>query len=64
MMVTPTGNHYVVELQEGRNRQIRRSFGALKRRVTKLHRTDFDTYSLADLKSGQWRALPPAEVTV
>lgn len=64
MTVTPTGNHYVVELQEGRNRQIRRSFGALKRRVTKLHRTDFGAYSLAELKSGQWRALPLTEVTV
>lgn len=62
MEVQPESGHYSVTLQEGRNRQIRRSFGALKRRVTKLHRTDFGPYALEGLQAGKWRELVPAEV--
>ena len=32
---------YIVKLNEGRNRQIRRTFAALGYKVTKLHRTSF-----------------------
>lgn len=44
---------YVVTMQEGRNRQIRRTFAALGYRVTSLHRTTFGSYSLGDIKSGE-----------
>lgn len=39
-----------VVMHEGRNRQIRRTFLALGYTVTRLHRTDFGSYELADLK--------------
>lgn len=41
-----------VTMSEGRNRQIRRTFGALGYTVTKLHRTQFGPYKLKDLKKG------------
>lgn len=64
MRVEPAAGHYRVSLQEGRNRQIRRSFAAIGRRVTKLHRTDFGTYRLEHLQSGRWRELTPTEALV
>lgn len=39
-------------LQEGRNRQIRRTFEKLGYKVTKLHRTHFGQFSLGHIKSG------------
>lgn len=44
---------YEVRMHEGRNRQIRRTFAALDYTVTRLHRTQFGTYALGILKSGQ-----------
>lgn len=43
-----------VSLGEGRNRQIRRTFGALGYTVERLHRTQFGKYMLGGLKSGKW----------
>ena len=45
---------WVVEMSEGRNRQIRRTFAALGYRVIKLHRTDFGDYALGDIPRGQF----------
>ena len=45
---------WIVQMSEGRNRQIRRTFAALGYTVAKLHRTDFGNYSLGSLKKGQW----------
>lgn len=42
-----------VTMSEGRNRQIRRTFGALGYTVVGLHRTQFGSYSLHDLKEGK-----------
>jgi 23S rRNA pseudouridine2605 synthase len=64
MQVEPHAGHYIVSLQEGRNRQIRRSFAALNRRVTKLHRTEVGSYRLERLQPGSWRELTAAEATV
>lgn len=44
-----------VTMQEGRNRQIRRTFAASGYEVKKLHRTHLGTYDLADLHPGQFR---------
>lgn len=44
-------------MQEGRNRQIRRTFEALDYKVTKLHRTHFGDYELATLKPGNYQPL-------
>ena len=43
-----------VEMSEGRNRQIRRTFAALGYEVIKLHRVEFGTYKLGDLKPGKF----------
>ncbi len=43
---------WVVTMYEGRNRQIRRTFTALRYTVVKLHRTNFGDYTLGDLKPG------------
>lgn len=43
-----------VEMSEGRNRQIRRTFAALGYEVKKLHRTEFGAYKLGELKPGSF----------
>lgn len=47
-----------VALHEGRNRQIRRTFGALGYTVEKLHRTEFGPYQLNDLPEGKFVEVP------
>lgn len=60
MTITGPGN-CVVELTEGRHRQVRRLFAAFDVLVMRLHRLDFGNYSLGDLAPGQWRfEEPPA----
>jgi len=46
---------WLVTMHEGRNRQIRRTFAALGHTVTRLHRTQFGSYQLDDLRSGSFR---------
>ena len=46
--------HWRVEMSEGRNRQIRRTFGALGYTVTRLHRTAFGPYLLDGLGEGEF----------
>lgn len=43
-----------VSMSEGRNRQIRRTFGALGYTVVKLHRTKFGSYELSGLGEGEF----------
>ncbi len=47
-----------VTLHEGRNRQIRRTFGALGYTVIKLHRIQFGAYQLNQLKPGEYIEIP------
>jgi 23S rRNA pseudouridine2605 synthase len=49
------GRRVAVSLTEGRNRQIRRTFGALGYTIDTLHRTEFGSYQLGRLPPGQWR---------
>ena len=49
---------WIVQMSEGRNRQIRRTFTALGYTVTKLHRTDFGNYGLGDIKRGEFTEGP------
>lgn len=49
-----TGKNLQVEMSEGRNRQIRRTFAALGYEVMTLHRVEFGKYQLGDLKPGQY----------
>jgi len=48
-------HRWLVQMSEGRNRQIRRTFAALGYTVTKLHRTDFGNYTLGDIKRGEFQ---------
>lgn len=47
-------NLYTVTMNEGRNRQIRRTFKALGYTVTHLERQSFGTYSLSQLRDKQY----------
>lgn len=42
-----------VTMSEGRNRQIRRTFGSIGYDVVDLHRIQFGNYSLGDMKPGE-----------
>lgn len=46
--------HWRITMKEGRNRQIRRTFGALGYTVTRLQRTHFGLYSLGSLDAGKF----------
>lgn len=48
------GKKWQVTMQEGRNRQIRRTFSTLGYNVIKLHRTGFGQFTLANTKSGNY----------
>ena len=48
---------WIVQMSEGRNRQIRRTFAALGYTVAKLHRTEFGSYSLGGMKRGEWQEI-------
>ena len=50
---------WLVTMSEGRNRQIRRTFGSLGYTVTRLHRFEFGAFRLEDLPSGQIRRVSP-----
>jgi pseudouridine synthase len=50
-----TANRLTVSLGEGRNRQLRRTFGALGYRVDRLHRISMGDFLLDSLPAGQWR---------
>jgi 23S rRNA pseudouridine2605 synthase len=54
--------HLVVELVEGRNREIRRLFAAVGHEVTRLWRVAFGGIELGTLPPGRWRDLTEAEV--
>ena len=46
---------WIVTMREGRNRQIRRTFGSLGYTVLKLHRTNFGNYAIGDLEEGKFK---------
>ncbi len=50
--------YWRVTMQEGRNRQIRRTFGALGYTVVELKRIQFGPYQLTGLEEGKWVEAP------
>jgi 23S rRNA pseudouridine2605 synthase len=52
----------VIELVEGRNREVRRLFEAAGHEVTKLKRVELGGLALGSLEPGAWRALTRAEI--
>jgi 23S rRNA pseudouridine2605 synthase len=51
----PSVKTYRIQMHEGRNRQIRRTFATLGYKVTVLHRTHFGDYQLLSLAAGTYR---------
>lgn len=52
-----------VTMTEGKNRQIRRTFGSLSYTVTRLHRQNFGGYELGRLKSGRFEIIQTSNRT-
>lgn len=48
---------YEIVMKEGRNRQIRRTFGSLGYTVVTLHRTNFGNYALGDILPGKFETV-------
>jgi 23S rRNA pseudouridine2605 synthase len=46
-----------IQMHEGRNRQIRRTFASLGYDVKTLHRTHFGGYALEDIRSGDYKEI-------
>ena len=55
-------SHLIVELKEGKNREIRRMFLSLGHEVIRLKRVSFGALSLGDLKPGEYRELSIEEL--
>jgi 23S rRNA pseudouridine2605 synthase len=53
--------HLVVRLHEGRNREVRRLFGAIGHEVTRLRRVAFGGLDLGTLPPGRWREVSAEE---
>lgn len=51
-----------ITIHEGRNRQVRKMFGAVGHEVKELHRSDYGPIRLGDLKPGSWRPLKDEEL--
>jgi 23S rRNA pseudouridine2605 synthase len=49
--------HLMVDLTEGKNREVRRLFDAAGHEVTRVHRIAFGEFELGDLRPGQWRTV-------
>lgn len=56
-----TTRHWIMQLQEGRRRQIRRMFKKVGIKVLKLHRTQIGPVGLGKLRPGDFRRLTHAE---
>jgi 23S rRNA pseudouridine2605 synthase len=54
--------HLVVELAEGKNREIRRLLAAAGHEVTRLKRVSFGGLELGELAPGKWRVVPEEEL--
>jgi len=56
-VLSVSGRKVTVSLAEGRNRQLRRTFGAIGYTIERLHRTQVGPYRLGDLASGKWQVV-------
>lgn len=55
-------SHLVVELREGRNREVRRLFAAIGHEVTALKRVQLGGLALKSVGPGEWRELSREEI--
>ncbi|MGH9409558.1 MAG: pseudouridine synthase [Vicinamibacterales bacterium] len=56
--------HLLVELTEGKNREIRRLFQSIGAEVTRLLRVAYGRIELETLQPGQWREVPHSAVGI
>ena len=56
--------HLIVELTEGKNREVRRLFSAVGHEVTRLLRVAYGPIELGTLQPGQWREISHADFSV
>jgi len=61
-LLSKPDNLYEVRITEGRNRQIRRTFGKAGYTVKALHRTQFGPYNLDNLSKAKYRELDSPQV--
>lgn len=54
--------HLMIELREGKNREVRRMLEALGHEVTRLLRVSFGPIELGTLQPGRWREVARAEL--
>ena len=55
-------SHLLIELAEGKNREVRRLFEAIGRKVTRLKRVKLGGLELGDLEPGHWRDVTRREI--
>jgi len=55
--------HLLVDLDEGRNREIRRLFQAVGHEATRVHRIAFGAITLGSIPPGAWRPVDVAAIT-
>ncbi len=55
--------HLIIELTEGKNREIRRLLAAVGAEVTTLLRVAYGPIALGRLQPGEWRDVAAAELT-
>ena len=58
-VIKTQGRQTTVALTQGRNRQLRRTFGALGYNIERLHRISLGPYQLGELEPGAWREVRP-----
>jgi len=55
-------SHLLIELTDGKNRELRRLFDAIGKAITRLKRVRFGDVELENLAPGEWRAVDPDSI--